>query len=86
MLTFGVAHAHFFRPDSDLFYVWAESGCRRAESIHSNYDNVNNFKLDNLQYNTIIKKVTLSNNFPNSEVLNLTKDEDINKFKEVFSD
>lgn len=52
----------------------------------SNYDNVNNFKLDNLQYNTIIKKVTLSNNFPNSEVLNLTKDEDINKFKEVFSD
>ncbi|MCG3665428.1 hypothetical protein L5F09_06685 [Aliarcobacter butzleri] len=53
---------------------------------NSNYDNVNNFKLDNLQYNTIIKKVTLSNNFPNSEVFNLTKNDDINRFKEVFSD
>lgn len=52
----------------------------------ANYNNVNNFKFDNLQFNTLIKKVTLSNNFPNSGVLNLNEEEDINKLKEMFSD
>ncbi|WP_066167995.1 hypothetical protein [Aliarcobacter cryaerophilus] len=52
----------------------------------SNYNDVNNFIFKDLQLNPLIKKVTLSNNFPNSEVLNLNKDEDINKLKEMFSD
>lgn len=52
----------------------------------SNYNDVNNFKFGNLKFNTLIKKVTISNNFPHSTVFNLTNNDDINKFKEVFSD
>lgn len=52
----------------------------------SNYNDVTNFKFGNLQFNNLIKKVTISNKFPYSEVLNLNKDEDLNKFKEMFFD
>ncbi|MDN5049821.1 hypothetical protein [Aliarcobacter butzleri] len=50
------------------------------------YDLYNNLKNSNFQSNPLIKKVTLSNNFPNSGVLNLNEEEDINKLKEMFSD